>query len=232
MSETKFKIDKSWSKKLEGQLGAEYFSGLWEFLETEKRLYTVYPVEEQIFAAFNAIAFEKVKVIILGQDPYHGPGQANGLSFSVNKGIKIPPSLKNIFKEVKSDVGGGMPEHGDLTGWSRQGVFLLNATLTVREKQPGSHQNKGWEVFTDHVIKTLSDKREGLIFLLWGGYAGMKENIIDESRHYILKAAHPSPFSAHRGFLGCKHFSKTNEILARLGRSTIDWNLSEKNYEK
>jgi len=231
MSETKFKIDKSWSKKLDGQLRAEYFSGLWKFLETEKKSYTVYPVEEQIFAAFNAVAFEKVKVIILGQDPYHGPGQANGLSFSVNKGIKIPPSLKNIFKEIKSDVGGAMPEHGDLTGWSHQGVFLLNATLTVREKQPRSHQNKGWEIFTDHVIKTLSDKREGLIFLLWGRYAGMKENIIDASRHYILKAAHPSPFSAHRGFFGCKHFSKTNEILKRLGRSTIDWSLSEKIYE-
>jgi uracil-DNA glycosylase len=180
-----------------------------------------------IFAAFNLTHFDEVKVVLLGQDPYHGPKQAHGLSFSVLEGITPPPSLKNIFKELHDDLGYDIPKNGNLTKWAKQGVFLLNAILTVRANKPASHQKKGWEEFTDAVIKVLSDKREGLVFILWGKFAQSKEDLIDTKKHYVLKAAHPSPFSADKGFFGSKPFSKTNKILVKLGKEPIDWDLTK-----
>lgn len=228
MSEVAPKIAESWKARLSDEFQSEYFKSLKGFLLKEKKRNTIYPPSGQIFAAFNAVPFDDVKVVILGQDPYHGAGQANGLSFSVNPGIPFPPSLRNIFKELKADLGYPVPESGDLSHWARQGVFLLNATLTVRARQPRSHQNKGWEQFTDDVIKKLSENRSGLVFLLWGRYAGMKEKLIDTSLHYVLKAPHPSPYSASSGFFGCRHFSNTNQILKKTGRKPINWNLSHK----
>jgi uracil-DNA glycosylase len=189
----------------------------------EKAKYTIFPPGPQIFNAFRLTPFHAVRVVILGQDPYHGPGQAHGLCFSVPRGITPPPSLMNIFKEIQQDVGQPVPSHGNLEKWARQGVLLLNATLTVRSGQPGSHQRKGWETFTHAVIRTLSEKRVGLIFLLWGKFAQEKEEFIDTDRHYVLKAAHPSPYSAYNGFFGCRHFSKTNEILRKHALDEIDW---------
>lgn len=218
-------IDASWLRLLRDDFGAEYFSDLKGFLRTEKQTQTVFPPGSQIFAAFDRTPVDKVKVVIIGQDPYHGPGQANGLCFSVTKGVKPPPSLKNIFKELESDVGFQFSGHGDLGSWADQGVLLLNATLTVRATQAGSHQNKGWEQFTDAAIQKLSEARSGLIFLLWGRFAQNKETLIADNGHQILKAAHPSPFSAYNGFFGCKHFSKANEFLKSKGEKPIDWQI-------
>lgn len=218
-------IDESWQEVLKEQFSASYFPDLKSFLIEEKKQFQIYPPGKEIFAAFNHTPFDKVTVVIIGQDPYHGPGQANGLCFSVSPGIKQPPSLVNIFKELHNDLGIPIPKSGDLTKWADQGVLLLNATLTVRAGSPGSHQNKGWEIFTDSVIKKLSSEKSGLIFLLWGRFAQEKEKLIDTSKHYVLKAAHPSPFSAHNGFFGCKHFSKTNEILKQNGQKEIDWKI-------
>ena len=219
------KIEASWKAILLDEFNKDYFKELKQFLLQEKQQHIIYPSGKEIFNAFNCTPFEKVKVVILGQDPYHGKGQAHGLSFSVPFGIKPPPSLKNIFKELKADLDIPIAESGNLTSWAKQGVLLLNTTLTVRAKQAGSHQNKGWENFTDAVISSLSENKEDLVFLLWGRFAQNKASLIDSKKHYILTAAHPSPFSAYGGFFGCKHFSKTNEILNKNGLETIDWRL-------
>ncbi len=219
------KIEASWKAILLDESNKDYFKKLKEFLVQEKQQHIIYPSGKEIFNAFNYTPFEKVKVVILGQDPYHGKGQAHGLSFSVPVGIKPPPSLKNIFKELKVDLDIPIAKSGNLTSWAKQGVLLLNTTLTVRAKQAGSHQNKGWENFTDAVISNLSANKEALIFLLWGRFAQTKASLIDSKKHHILTAAHPSPFSAYSGFFGCKHFSKTNEILNKNGLETIDWKL-------
>lgn len=218
-------IDESWKKVLWDEFQQPYFAELKRFLVEEKRLHTVYPPGPMIFNAFNKTPFDKVKVVIIGQDPYHEEGQAHGLCFSVQDGVPHPKSLINIFKELSDDVGMVIPQSGNLEKWTEQGVFLLNATLTVRAHEAGSHQNHGWERFTDAAISKLSEQREGLVFLLWGNYAKQKEAIIDTSKHYILSTVHPSPLSAHRGFFGCKHFSKTNEILRKLGKTEINWQL-------
>ena len=220
-------IHESWKKYLLEEFNTPVFQSLKSYLQEEKRKFRIYPPGSQIFSAFNKTPFEKVKVVILGQDPYHGRGQAHGLCFSVPHGITPPPSLLNIFKEIRDDLGIRLPEHGNLESWAGQGVFLLNATLTVREGQAGSHQNKGWEVFTDAVIRILSDNSEGLVFLLWGRFAQAKETLIDQDRHLVLKAAHPSPFSADSGFYGCKHFSRTNQYLESKGKAAIDWALPQ-----
>jgi uracil-DNA glycosylase len=225
MSSTSPNIEESWRLVLQNEFDSDYFKELTEFLREEKKNYTVYPPGSQIFSAFNHTPFNRVKVVILGQDPYHGPGQAHGLCFSVPDGIAKPPSLVNIFKELRSDLEIPVPVSGNLSGWANQGVLLVNAILTVRADAPTSHQNKGWEKFTDAVIRNLSEKRKNLIFLLWGNYAQAKESLIDSNRHYILKAAHPSPLSASRGFFGCRHFSRVNEILDELGLNGIDWRL-------
>jgi len=218
------KIEDSWKVALKDEFQSSYFPMIKEFLLEEKKKKKVfYPPGSLILNAFNLCPFDKTKVVILGQDPYHGPGQAHGLCFSVPMGIRPPPSLKNIYKELHDDLGIQIPEHGNLENWARQGIFLLNASLTVRRGQAGSHFNIGWEIFTDAVIKKLSDEKEGLVFLLWGSPAQKKGSVIDSSRHTILKSPHPSPLSAHRGFFGCKHFSKTNSILEKLGKGPIDW---------
>lgn len=219
------RIEQGWKNALSSEFSDPYFATLKEFLLEEKTKYTLYPPGSLIFNAFERTPFSRVKVVILGQDPYHGPGQAHGLCFSVPKGIEIPPSLKNIFKELASDLQIKIPNNGNLEKWTDQGVLLLNATLTVRAHQAGSHQGKGWERFTDRAISSLSEQKEHLVFLLWGKYAQAKESLIDGKKHLILKAAHPSPLSAHAGFLGCRHFSKTNEYLLQNGESAIDWNL-------
>ncbi|HEY0667663.1 MAG TPA: uracil-DNA glycosylase [Sphingobacteriaceae bacterium] len=218
-------LDDSWKQVLGEEFGKEYMKNLKAFLKSEKEKgHIIFPPGSLIFNALNHTPFDLVKVVILGQDPYHGPNQAHGLSFSVQKGITPPPSLKNIFKELQQDIPGyKIPSHGDLTKWADQGVLLLNATLTVESGKPGSHQNKGWETFTDVIIHTLSAKRTGIIFLLWGRFAQSKRNLIDVSKHHVLMAAHPSPFSAHNGFLGCRHFSKTNALLVQSGKVPIDW---------
>ena len=217
------KIEKSWKNLLANEFEKDYFKELTDFVRSEYTNGTVYPSPKNIFHAFEACPFDKVKVVILGQDPYHGKGQANGLCFSVNEGVRTPPSLQNIYKEIKSDLGKEIPVSGNLDHWAKQGVLLLNATLTVCAKSPGSHQNKGWEEFTDAVIQILSEKRENLVFLLWGAYAQKKGAVIDESKHLILKSPHPSPFSANRGFFGNKHFSQTNEYLAQNNVDLVDW---------
>ncbi len=221
------KIENSWKEILKDEFAKDYFASLKEFLVDERQKYRIYPKGSHIFSAFDFAPFQDVKVVILGQDPYHGPGQAHGLSFSVPAGIRKPPSLINILKEVEADLGFPAPESGNLEKWAKQGVLLLNATLTVREAQAGSHQNHGWETFTDEVIKLLSEKRENIVFLLWGSYAISKEKFIDTQKHCVLKTVHPSPLSAHRGFLGCKHFSLANQYLAEKGLQPIDWNLNE-----
>jgi len=217
-------IEESWKNVLSDQFNASYFAQLREFLVEEKSHYTILPPGSQIFNAFNFTPFDKVKVVLLGQDPYHGPGQAHGLCFSVAAGITKPPSLQNILKELNTDLGIPVPVSGNLEKWAKQGVLMLNATLTVRAHQAGSHQNKGWEIFTDAAIKALAQQREHLVFILWGNYAQAKESLIDSSKNLILKAVHPSPMSVTRGFYGCKHFSKTNEYLRKLGIEEIDWN--------
>jgi len=217
------KIAPSWKSRLEEEFHKPYFEQLIQFVKEEYQNCTVYPPGKEIFRAFDCADFDQVKVVIIGQDPYHGPGQANGLCFSVRDGVTMPPSLKNIFKEIYSDLGRPIPKNGDLERWATQGVLLLNATLTVRASLPGSHQNKGWETFTDAVIKQISDQKKNIVFLLWGAYAQKKGEIIDRSKHLVLMSAHPSPFSADRGFFGCKHFSKTNEYLKTHGLKEIDW---------
>ena len=221
------KIHPTWKAVLKDQFNKTYFQQIVTFLKTEKAQgKVIYPPGPLIFNAFNTTPFDKISVVIIGQDPYHGLGQAHGLSFSVPTGIKPPPSLMNIFKELEKDIGIKMPEkYGNLTKWAEQGVLLLNAALTVRAGEPFSHAKYGWTEFTDTVITRLSDKKEGIIFLLWGKFAQEKQDLIDETKHIVLKAAHPSPFSADKGFFGCKHFSKANEILIKSGRNPIDWKL-------
>lgn len=218
------KIDSSWLEVLQPQFDAPYFAELKSFLVAERQQYTCYPKGGDIFAAFDRTPFDKVKVVILGQDPYHEPGQAMGLCFSVPQGIAVPPSLVNIIKEINSDLGTNIPlTCGDLSGWAEQGVLLLNATLTVRAHQAGSHQRHGWELFTDAAIRELSQRRRGIVFLLWGSYAIAKSNFIDKGKHHILTAPHPSPLSAYRGFFGCRHFSQANQYLTAEGLTPIDW---------
>ena len=217
------KIALSWKKYLQNEFSKPYFNALVDFVKTEYRTQRVYPRGREIFRAFEYCSFNDLKVVILGQDPYHGDNQANGLCFSVRDGIPKPPSLVNIFKEVHNDLGNPIPESGDLERWAKQGVLLLNATLTVRARQAGSHQNKGWEQFTDAVIQTISDKKEGVVFLLWGAYAQRKGSIIDTSKHLILKSPHPSPLAAYRGFFGKKHFSTANTYLKTKGKQEIVW---------
>lgn len=217
------KIAESWKNKLEPEFEKEYFKELVEFVKNEYSTYKVFPKGKQIFSSFDHCGFDDLKVVIIGQDPYHGDGQANGLCFSVNDGIKMPPSLINIFKEIKDDQGKDFPQTGNLERWADQGVLLLNATLTVRAHSPGSHQDKGWEQFTDAVIKTISDEKEGIVFLLWGAYAQRKGEVINGEKHKILSSAHPSPFAAHKGFFGNKHFSTTNTYLQGKGLEPIDW---------
>lgn len=216
-------IEDSWKEILASEFGKDYFANLKRFLLEEKKQYTVYPSGGNIFNAFNLTPFQRVRVVILGQDPYHGPGQAHGLCFSVPQGIPQPPSLVNILKEINSDLGLAIPNHGNLEKWAKQGVLLLNATLTVRAHQAGSHQNKGWEQFTDSAIRALSDRRDHLVFLLWGAYAQAKVSLINTQKHLVLMAPHPSPLSVYRGFFGCKHFSLTNKYLKENGLLEIDW---------
>jgi uracil-DNA glycosylase len=218
-------LEAGWKAALEAEFGKEYFFSLKQFLLDEKSRSRVFPPGSLIFNAFNHTPFDRVKVVLLGQDPYHGAGQAHGLCFSVPEGVAKPPSLINIFKELRSDLDLPKPSHGNLTAWADRGVLLLNATLTVRENQAGSHQNRGWETFTNEAIRQLSARRKGLVFLLWGNFAIAKQSLIDTSRHSVLTSVHPSPLSAHRGFFGCRHFSKTNEILQRQGDEVIDWRL-------
>lgn len=216
-------IEESWKRVLGSEFEKEYFKTLRDFIHSEYRNKTIYPPAKQIFNAFDSCPFESVKVVILGQDPYHEPSQAHGLSFSVLPPCPPPPSLVNIYKEIRSDVGTLVSANGDLTAWSRQGVLLLNATLTVEAHKAGSHQNKGWETFTDSAIKALAENREHLVFMLWGSYAQRKGAFIDRSRHLVLQAPHPSPLSAYRGFFGCKHFSAANAYLISQGLSPIVW---------
>lgn len=216
-------IEPSWKSVLNQLFDQKYFKDLVSFVDNEYATEKVYPPVHEIFNAFNHSPIDSIKVVILGQDPYHGPGQAHGLSFSVKPGVLFPPSLSNIFKEIETDLGKSMPLTGDLTRWADQGVFLLNATLTVRAQEAGSHQKKGWEEFTDEVIRTISDHREYVVFLLWGAYAQKKSVLIDAKKHLVLKAPHPSPLSSYRGFFGCKHFSKTNEYLIANGITPIEW---------
>ncbi|MEJ2903281.1 uracil-DNA glycosylase [Pedobacter panaciterrae] len=220
-------LEKSWLKELDAEFEKSYMKDLKTFLQHEKQKgITVYPKGSEVFKALDHTPFDKVKVVILGQDPYHGQGQAHGLSFSVQKGVTVPPSLKNIYKELVTDIEGfSTPSHGNLTKWADEGVLLLNATLTVRAHEAGSHQGKGWEIFTDKIISQLSEHRKGLVFLLWGRYAQNKSTLIDQTKHTILTAAHPSPFSAYNGFFGCRHFSKANAILEKQGLSAIDWQI-------
>lgn len=217
------KINTSWKERLKEEFTKSYFVKLIDFVKNEYKTQKIYPPGPHIFKAFDACNFEDVRVVIIGQDPYHGIGQANGLCFSVNDGVKFPPSLQNIFKEIQDDLGKPFPKSGNLERWAQQGVFLLNATLTVRAEQAGSHQNKGWEQFTDAVIEKLAAERTGIVFMLWGSYAQKKGAVIDPEKHCILTSVHPSPLSAHRGFLGCKHFSKANAYLKSHGEGEIDW---------
>lgn len=218
-------IEAGWKSVLMDQFQSSYFRTLKEFLVEEKKKYTLYPPGNLIFNAFQRTPFDRVKVVILGQDPYHGKGQAHGLCFSVPQGIPKPPSLVNIFKELHSDLGIPIPEHGNLEKWADQGVLLINATLTVRDSQAGSHQKRGWETFTNRVIEVVSQEKSGVVFLLWGRFAQAKESLIDNGKHLILKSAHPSPLSAYNGFFGCRHFSKTNDYLKKQEETGIDWTL-------
>ena len=218
-------IHPSWKEALAEEFSGAYFQDLKEFLISEKKSYAVFPAGVHIFEAFNRTPFDKVKVVILGQDPYHGLGQAHGLCFSVPAGTAFPPSLQNIFRELQTDLGMPYPEKGDLSHWANQGVLLLNAALTVRANLAGSHQGRGWEIFTDAVIKKLSEQRSGIVFLLWGNYARNKKSLIDLNKHFVLEAPHPSPLSVYRGFYGCKHFSKANQILTENGIKAIDWRI-------
>ncbi|MFD0738764.1 uracil-DNA glycosylase [Lysobacter koreensis] len=226
MPDERIRLEPSWKARVGDYLARDDMQGLAAFLRQRKAAGAqVYPPAARIFAAFEATPFEATQVVILGQDPYHGPGQAHGLCFSVPPGVAVPPSLLNIYKEIERDLGIARPDHGCLLPWAQRGVLLLNAVLTVEAGQPGAHQGKGWEGFTDHVVETLNREREGLVFLLWGSYAQAKGRVIDQQKHRVLKAPHPSPLSAHRGFLGCGHFSAANQYLARRGQRPIDWSL-------
>lgn len=216
-------IEETWKEVLLPEFSKDYFIKLTDFVRKEYQEATIYPPGKLIFNAFNLCPFNKVKVVIIGQDPYHGPGQAHGLCFSVNDGVPAPPSLVNIFKEINNDLGKPIPQSGNLTRWAEQGVLLLNATLTVRAHQAGSHQRKGWEEFTDAVIRKLAEEKEGLVFILWGAYAQKKGAFIDRNKHLVLTSVHPSPLSAHNGFFGNHHFSRANEYLVRNGKTAIDW---------
>ncbi|MBU3069904.1 uracil-DNA glycosylase [Aestuariicella sp. G3-2] len=219
-------LEPSWLGVLGGEFQLPYMQTLKQFLVQEKEAgKVIYPSGGQIFNALNTTPFESVKVVILGQDPYHGPGQAHGLSFSVPPGVKIPPSLRNIYKEIERDLGLPVPNHGCLQSWAEQGVLLLNATLTVEQAQAGSHQKRGWEQFTDRIVQSLSEQRTGLVFLMWGSYAQKKGRVIDRSKHCVLESVHPSPLSAHRGFLGCGHFSQANQYLQQQGIAPINWSV-------
>jgi uracil-DNA glycosylase len=220
---THIKVEETWRKRLNKEFSAPYFLNLTEFLKEERKTYQIFPPEPQVFNAFEKCSFDETKVVIIGQDPYHGLGQAHGLCFSVPTGVKPPPSLANIFKELKSDIHKEIPSSGNLEHWASQGVLLLNASLTVRSNTAGSHQKKGWEEFTDAVIHSLNEEKKNVVFILWGAYAQKKGNFIDTQKHLVLKAAHPSPFSAYNGFMGCKHFSKTNEYLESVGLKPIVW---------
>ncbi|WP_018342254.1 uracil-DNA glycosylase [Cytophaga aurantiaca] len=217
------KIESSWKNKLQDEFQKEYFKELITFVREEYKTKVIYPAGKDIFKAFDECPFDQVRVVIIGQDPYHGAGQAHGLCFSVNDGVSQPPSLKNIFKEIESDLGKPAPRSGNLERWAKQGVLLLNATLTVQANAAGSHQKKGWETFTDAVIQKVSDEKEHVVFVLWGAYAQKKGQIIDTKKHCVLQSAHPSPFSAYNGFLGNKHFSKTNAYLKSVGKKEIEW---------
>jgi len=228
MTPDNIKLDSGWKNVLLPEFSKPYMQNLREFLAQELKTKTVYPKASEFFAALNYTPLDNLKVVILGQDPYHGPDQAHGLCFSVRPEIPPPPSLQNIFKELKTDVGLTKPSHGCLTSWAQQGVLLLNATLSVRAGQAGAHQKKGWEEFTDSIIHYLSEQRQNIVFLLWGSYAQKKGAFIDRTKHLVLEAPHPSPLSAHRGFLGCRHFSKTNAYLKEKGLTPIDWSLPPK----
>lgn len=218
------KLDPSWMAVIGAEFDKPYMAALKTFLLAEKQAgQVIFPKGDEIFNAFNTTPFDRVRVVIIGQDPYHGPGQAHGLSFSVRRGVRVPPSLQNIYKEISAEFGCPIPAHGDLSGWARQGVLLLNATLTVREAQAGSHQNKGWEDFTDAAIRAVNDRHDHVVFLLWGSYARKKGAFIDRKRHLVLTAPHPSPLSAHRGFLGCGHFKQANDYLQQHGFAPVDW---------
>ena len=217
------KMAPSWKEQLAEEFDKPYFHTLVNFVKEEYQKFKIFPPGSKIFSAFDHCSFDEVKVVIIGQDPYHGPGQANGLCFSVSDGIKKPPSLVNIFKEIQQDLGNPIPESGNLERWADQGVLLLNATLTVRAHTAGSHQNKGWEQFTDEVISLVSQTKQGIVFLLWGAYAQKKGAVIDEQKHFVIKSAHPSPFSADRGFFGSKQFSRTNDYLKSIGKEEIQW---------
>lgn len=217
------KIEQGWKEILKDEFEKPYFIKLTEFVKSEYKTQQVFPPGKEIFNAFNLCPFDKVKVVIIGQDPYHGPGQAHGLCFSVKDGVDFPPSLRNIFKEIESDLQISIPKSGDLSRWAQQGVLLLNATLTVRAHQAGSHQKKGWEIFTDEAIKVVSEKKDNIVFLLWGAYAQKKGEIIDKSKHLVLESVHPSPLSAMRGFFGNHHFSQTNKFLESKGLSPVNW---------
>jgi uracil-DNA glycosylase len=224
----KIQLEGSWLERLDDQFDQEYMRKLRDFLVTRKQHRAViYPPGKQIFNALNSTPFERVRVVILGQDPYHGPGQAHGLCFSVQPGIRVPPSLANIYREIQADLGIEPQHHGYLQSWAEQGVLLLNAVLTVERGQAGSHQGKGWEIFTDAIVQLLNDEREDLVFMLWGSYAMKKGAVIDRRKHLVLKAPHPSPLSAHRGFLGCRHFSSANEYLQQKQLLPIDWAVPE-----
>ena len=226
MSEFNFnRGNTEWKAFLKEELNSNNFQAIISTLLIERKNHTIFPKNDEIFNAFNFTIPNKIKVVILGQDPYHRESQAHGLAFSVPNGVKIPPSLRNIFKELKSDLNHSISSNGNLESWAKQGVLMLNASLTVREKVAGSHQKLGWETFTDSVIKKISDKKEGIIFLLWGAFAQKKLELIDKRKHHILITSHPSPFSAYRGFLGCNHFSKTNKILIKNNQQTINWKL-------
>ena len=218
-------LNPSWQTILSEEIQKPYFKDLMQVVDSEYQNHTCFPLKELLFVAFDYCSFNDLKVVIIGQDPYHGVGQANGLSFSVNKGIKIPPSLKNIYKELNSDISLDIPSHGDLTSWAKQGVLLLNSTLTVKKGQPASHQKKGWEIFTDNCIKVISEEKSNVVFMLWGNFAKEKERLINTSKHLVLKSVHPSPFSARNGFFGCEHFSKANNFLEETGQLKIDWSL-------
>ena len=227
MSEHDIRLEPSWKARTGDWLAREDMQQLSTFLRQRKAAgATIYPPGKQIFAAFDATPFDAVKVVVLGQDPYHGPGQAHGLCFSVQPGVPVPPSLDNIYKELARDVGFQRPDHGCLLPWAAQGVLLINSVLTVEAGKPGAHQRKGWEGFTDHVVDVLNRERENLVFLLWGSYAQAKGKVIDNRRHRVLKAPHPSPLSAYRGFMGCGHFSAANRFLIRTGQTPIDWSLA------
>ena len=217
------KIEQSWKTRLQNEFEKEYFINLTNFVKKEFNLYTVYPPGRLIFNAFDKCPFENVRVVILGQDPYHGPGQAHGLCFSVKNGVAFPPSLKNIYKEINNDLGISLPDSGNLERWAEQGVLLLNATLTVRAAQAGSHQNKGWEQFTDEVVRLIAEEKKHIVFILWGSYAQRKGETIDRTKHFVLESPHPSPLSANRGFFGNKHFSKTNKYLEEHGMELVKW---------